>query len=192
MRTLLPRLNPRRRQQPTCEAYNLVLEGNYYYWRSNKGDDAKAVDIFRQAINLDPALRHSMGDARHAPWPGRFPQGNSPLRMRERKGRARGEARIGDRSESAPMPSRSRSNLPFLSLGTGRRLSRSSRRRWRWTLKVRSAETHKTTFYCSRANSSGRFSEYIDWARRRLERDPLNTDTLFALGSFQQVRRASE
>ena len=36
------------------EAYNLMLQGNYLYWRGNKGDEAKSVEFFRQALKHDP------------------------------------------------------------------------------------------------------------------------------------------
>jgi tetratricopeptide (TPR) repeat protein len=34
---------------------------------------------------------------------------------------------------------------------------------------------------------SGRFDEFFDWARRRLERDPLDTDTMWELAGNQQL-----
>ena len=36
------------------EAYNLMLQGNYLYWRGNKGDEAKSVEFFQQALKRDP------------------------------------------------------------------------------------------------------------------------------------------
>ena len=36
------------------EAYNLMLQGNYLYWRGNKGDEAKSVEFFQQALKHDP------------------------------------------------------------------------------------------------------------------------------------------
>jgi tetratricopeptide (TPR) repeat protein len=36
------------------EAYNLVLQGNYVYMRGNKGDEARAVELFQLATTRDP------------------------------------------------------------------------------------------------------------------------------------------
>lgn len=35
------------------EAYNLLLQGNYFFYRSNRGDNAKAIESLQQALNLD-------------------------------------------------------------------------------------------------------------------------------------------
>ena len=36
------------------EAYNLVLQANFFYLRGNSGDNAKAIDSLLQALNVDP------------------------------------------------------------------------------------------------------------------------------------------
>lgn len=36
------------------DAYNLMLQGNYFFWRGNKGDEARAVELFEQAVRQDP------------------------------------------------------------------------------------------------------------------------------------------
>ncbi len=36
------------------EAYNLFLQGNFYFWRGDSGDEAKAVEFLQQALKLDP------------------------------------------------------------------------------------------------------------------------------------------
>ena len=36
------------------EAYNLLLQGNYYYCRGDSGDNAKAIEVYQQALKLDP------------------------------------------------------------------------------------------------------------------------------------------
>jgi TolB-like protein len=35
------------------EAYNLMLQGDYFFFRSDRGDRAKAIDFYQQAIKLD-------------------------------------------------------------------------------------------------------------------------------------------
>jgi TolB-like protein len=41
-------------RESDVEAYNLVLEGNYYKARRTKGDVEKAVQLFKQAIDISP------------------------------------------------------------------------------------------------------------------------------------------
>jgi len=41
-------------QESDVEAYNLVLEGNYYKARRNKGDVEKAVQLYKKAIDIRP------------------------------------------------------------------------------------------------------------------------------------------
>jgi len=46
--------NPGERDQRNLDAYNLVLEGNFFLGRRTKEDAKKAVDLYKQAISLDP------------------------------------------------------------------------------------------------------------------------------------------
>jgi TolB-like protein len=46
------------------EAYNLMLQGIYFYFRGNRGDNAKAVEFLKQALNLDS--RYALAWARLA------------------------------------------------------------------------------------------------------------------------------
>jgi adenylate cyclase len=42
-------------QKSDVEAYNLVLEGNYYKARQTKGNVEKAVELYKQAIDVSPS-----------------------------------------------------------------------------------------------------------------------------------------
>lgn len=42
-------------QEPDVEAYNLVLEGNYYKARQTKGNVGKAVQLYKKAIDISPS-----------------------------------------------------------------------------------------------------------------------------------------
>jgi TolB-like protein/DNA-binding winged helix-turn-helix (wHTH) protein len=42
-------------QESDVEAYNLVLEGNYYKARRTKGDIEKAIDLYKKAIDIRPS-----------------------------------------------------------------------------------------------------------------------------------------
>ena len=39
---------------PRLDVYNLMLQGNYYYKRGNKGDMDRAIEFYRQVTALDP------------------------------------------------------------------------------------------------------------------------------------------
>ena len=41
-------------KETDVEAYNLVLEGNYYKARKTKGDVERAIEIYRKAIDINP------------------------------------------------------------------------------------------------------------------------------------------
>jgi adenylate cyclase len=41
-------------QASTGEIYSLMLQGNYFFYRSNAGDVDKAIELYKQAIALDP------------------------------------------------------------------------------------------------------------------------------------------
>ena len=44
---------PSSRGTNSVAAYNLLLKGNYFYFRGQNGDNARAVDFFLQAVNMD-------------------------------------------------------------------------------------------------------------------------------------------
>ena len=51
---LIPANDARSSGETNIEAYNLVLKGNYFFWRGNTGDNAKAVEFYQQALKLEP------------------------------------------------------------------------------------------------------------------------------------------
>jgi TolB-like protein/Flp pilus assembly protein TadD len=49
-----PNAKPGRASTSTAEAYNLVMQGNFFKWRQNRQDMERAVGLYREAIRLDP------------------------------------------------------------------------------------------------------------------------------------------
>ena len=49
-----------------AEAYNLILQGNYYYDKLDKDNVAKAVDFYNQAIAIDSTDARAWGQLAHA------------------------------------------------------------------------------------------------------------------------------
>jgi TolB-like protein/lipoprotein NlpI len=41
-------------KEPNLEAYNLLLKGNFFYERSHQGDYDQAIELYKQALKLDP------------------------------------------------------------------------------------------------------------------------------------------
>ena len=54
-------LKPTGSASGNTEAYNLILQGNYYYDKLDKANVAKAVDFYNQAIAIDSTNAHAWG-----------------------------------------------------------------------------------------------------------------------------------
>lgn len=48
------------RRTTSVEAYNLVLQGWFYFTRNNAHDNERAVDAYRKALKLDPDYAHAL------------------------------------------------------------------------------------------------------------------------------------
>ena len=176
---------PASKKTTNLEAYNLVLEGNYYYWRGNKGDDSKAIEYFRQAINLDPhyAAPWAMM-ARALAWQGSL--GELTAAESELKGREAVERALAIDPNCADAYL-ARGQIFRFTVGDWTAAIAKFERAAALDPQGRVGQDAQDNILLLKGELSGRFSEYIDWARRRLVRDPLNTDTLFALGTSQQA-----
>ena len=54
-------LKPTGSASGNAEAYNLILQGNYYYDKLDKANVAKAIDFYNQAIAIDSTNAHAWG-----------------------------------------------------------------------------------------------------------------------------------
>ena len=52
--SLRPSSGAARGREPDVQAYNLMLKGRFFLFRSDKADSRKAVELFEQALRLDP------------------------------------------------------------------------------------------------------------------------------------------
>jgi TolB-like protein len=48
------RAKPVSRGTTNIDAYKLMLQGTFYFWRGDAGDNQRAIDLFRQSLALDP------------------------------------------------------------------------------------------------------------------------------------------
>ena len=167
------------------EAYNLLLKGNYYFRRGNKGDDAKAVEYIQKALHFEPQYSLAWAKlARTYAWQGftgELTAADAEVKVRDAVQRA---LAIDPNCAEAYY---ARGNMLRLIVGD-------------WTAAKSDYESaaaldphgelgrraQGNTLYL-RVQMSGQFDDRLDWARRELERDPLDTDTMVDLAGDQQL-----
>jgi TolB-like protein/Flp pilus assembly protein TadD len=166
------------------EAYNLLLKGNYYFWRGNKGDEAKAVEYIQKALTLEPQYSLAWAKlARTYAWQGftgELTAADAEVKVRDAVQRA---LAINPNCAEAYY---ARGNMLRLIVGD-------------WTAAKSDYESaaaldphgemgrsaHGNILYL-RVHLSGQFDDRLDWARRALERNPLDTETMLDLAEDQQ------
>jgi TolB-like protein len=173
------------RETTNTEAHNLFLQGNYYWWRGNRGDDAKAVDFLQQAVKRDP--RYAAAWAKLARvyswqgWAGELPHAEAEARGRDAVERAleldpncaeayysRGNIYlqiVGDWTAAKPDYAKALALDPHGDIG----------------------EMAQNNILSLQATKDGQYGESIDGLRRRLDRSPLDTAAMALLAWFQQL-----
>jgi adenylate cyclase len=169
--------------QVSPEAYNRFLEGNYFYARSNPGDQERAIALYRHAIELDPNYSYA--------WA-------SIARVYLRQGQVgqvpRAEARA--RAEDAVQHALSldpNSAYAHHVLGRIRALFD-----WNWSEAKLELERAKALdpvgpgaaavdgyLLALLANNTGRFDELLMHKIRELQRNPLDSSALDGLAAIQ-------
>jgi TolB-like protein/predicted TPR repeat methyltransferase len=166
------------------EAYNLLLRGNYFFDRGDKDDNAKAVEFYRQALKLDPHYAIAWARlARVYAWQGY--SGELAAAEAEAKGRDAAQRALAIDPNCADAYY-ARGNIFRLVAGD-------------WTAatsdyeKAAALDPHGEMGDLAQGNililkgaMSGRYDDVMDWDRRYLERNPLTTEPLIDLASFQQ------
>jgi len=175
------------RETTNIEAYNLFLQGDYFFWRGNSGDDAKAVEYLQRALKLDP--RYAVAWARLARVYA-FQGLVGELAAREAESRARDAVQralavdpncaeayyargnifgqiVGDWTAAASDYGKAAALDPYGEIGERAQMT--------------------SQFY--KAAIDGSFGESIRRLRRDLERNPLATETMTLLAQNQQMNR---
>jgi adenylate cyclase len=167
------------RNATNVDAYNLVLQGNYFYWRGSPGDTARAIELFKQATDLDFRYAAAWAQlARAYAWQGITGErrvANAEVRIREAAERA---LALDPNSAVAYY---ARGN--FQSLVTGDWMAAQSDLERAVALDPLGevGAYAQGAIVRIKANVSGRIRDEIDWYRRLLERNPLDTTILFQL-----------
>jgi adenylate cyclase len=165
-------------------AYNLLLQANYFFWRGDKGDNAKAVEHLLQALKLDPHYAPAWSKlARVYAWQGFI--GELTGAEGARLGRAAVERALALDPNCAEAYY-ARANISRLIDGDLMGSVADNE-------KAAALDAHGEVGLNARANIlnvqatvRGRFDDAIAFARQRLERDPLDTETMSDLALFEQ------
>jgi tetratricopeptide (TPR) repeat protein len=172
------------KQATNIEAYNLMLQGNYYFWRGNKGDVARAVDYFQQALEKDPEYALAWAKlARVLVWQGLIGDLASDEAIVKSRDAAERALAIDPNCAEAYY---ARGNMHRLLAGD-----------WAATLsdfeRALALDTHGQVGVSAQGNLhnltasvSGELGDLIDFYTRGLERNPVDTDILSDLAWAQQ------
>ena len=172
-------------QTTNIEAYNLVLQGNYFSARQYKGDNAKAVDLYQQALKLDS--HYALAWARLATtytWQGGL--GELTAADAEVKGRDAVQRALAIDPNCAEAYF-ARGNIARLVLGDWAAAKPDYERALKADPHGAVGEIAQRNILRIEAAMSGRVDEIVDWARHHLERNPLDTDTMWNLVGWQQM-----
>jgi len=165
-------------------AYNLLLKGNYFYFRGQNGDDAKAVDFFLKAVDMDPRYAAAWAKLARA-YPRQAYDGELTTIEADAKSRDAVRRALAIDPNSAEA---------YYALGQIHREISGE-----WTA-ARAAyqkavaldpngeigdAAHSNDVYLE-ASMSAQYRAYIDVLRHQLERNPLDTNTLSDQAWMQQ------
>ena len=176
---------PAARETENIAAYNLLLQGNYFFWRGDNGDDDKAVGYLLQAIKVDPSYAHAWAKlARVYAWQGFF--GELTPAEGARKGQEAAERALALDANSAEAYY-ARANVYRLILGDWNASIADNERAAALDPHGEVGDNARANILSLRAVMSGRMDDVIAWERKRLERDPLDIETTMDLALFTQA-----
>jgi TolB-like protein len=168
--------DPASKQAVDIEAYNLVLQGNYIFWRGNKGDEARAVELFEQAVRQDPQYPLAWAKlARALVWMGfigDLAPDEATSRIRTAVERA---LAIDPNSQEALY---ARGNMYRVLTGDWPAAFADYRKAAALNPHGEVGRSALANIVLLEGQLSGQFGPYIDSLRRELESNPLDTDAL--------------
>jgi TolB-like protein len=164
-------------------AYNLLLQGNYFWDRGDQGDNARAVERFRQALKLDP--RYALAWAKLArvyAWQGNVGELTANDAMDKVRDAVERALAIDPNCATAYF---ARGNVLYLVAGDWQ-VARSDFER------AVALDPHGETGSDAQRNIlemevflRGRLGDVIDFTRRHLERNPLDIVDMGLLAFYQ-------
>jgi TolB-like protein len=167
------------------QAYNQLLNGNYLFWRGDKGDNDKAVEHFQQALKLEPHYALAWAKlARVYAWQGysgELPPAEAKVKGLDAVQRA---LEIDPNCAEAYF---ARGNILRLIVGDWTRANSAYERAVALDPHGQVGDDARGNILLSKGYMSGRFGDYLDWAHQRLERNPLDTETIGDVAGVQQT-----
>jgi TolB-like protein/predicted TPR repeat methyltransferase len=172
------------RDTRNVEAYNLVLQGFYFFMRGNAGDDARAVATYQRALELDPRYPTAWAKlARVHAW--QAFAGELSASEAESKGmeEVRRALEIDPKCAEAYY---ARGNIYRLVAGNWTAALADYKQAVMLDPDGEIGRSSKGNIVLHKLLITGNFSEYFDWARTSLARNPLDTQGLADLATAQQ------
>lgn len=175
---------PAVKETANLEAYNLMLQGNYYYWRGNKGDEAKAVDFFQQALAKDPQYAQAWAKlARVYVWQGFIGDLAADAAIVKSRGAAEHALAIDPNSAEAYY---ARGNMHRLLAGDWASALSDYERALALDPNGQVGVGAQSNLLILKTSMSGQLGGLIDSYKRELERNPVDTNSLAELAYTQQ------
>ncbi len=164
-------------------AYNFLLKGNYIYWRGNSGDNAKSIDLYKEAIKLDPNYALAWVQLARA-YLSQGLIGEVTVVVAESSVRAALKRALALDPKSAKAHSILGSMLHALDWDRAGAKSEFDRA---IALDTGGEETLEAREWLAMIamSESGRFEDLTRVLLEKLSRNPLDTDTLYVLGQVQ-------
>jgi TolB-like protein len=168
----------------TIAAYNLLLQGKFYYYRHQSGDDAKAEELFLQAVIVDPHYAPAWATlARVYAWQGYM--GERSTAEAEVKGR--------DAARSALAIDPNCAEAYYALGGIDRAIDgdwTAARAAYEKALELdphgRVGDDAQGNIAYLKASMSGQYGDYIDWKRHYSDQNPLDTGNFSELAWIEQ------
>lgn len=171
-------------QSINIEAYNLMLQGHYLFWRGNKGDLAKAVNLFQQALLHDPHYAVALAKLSRAfAWQGYL--GDLTADEAIVKGREAAERAIAIDPNCAEAYF-ARGNIFRLLAGDWKAALSDYERAAALDPRGYLGNDSKGNVILVKGEMSGQLGDFINWSFGRLEDSPVDTQVLYDLAWAQQ------
>jgi adenylate cyclase len=166
------------------DAYKLLLQGNYYFWRADQGDTQRAVDFLRQAIKLDSHYAQAWAKlARAYAWQA------STGEVLPAEALAKGREAIKQALAIDPKSAEAyyaRGNISRLIDGDWNAAKSDFQRAAELDANGEVGDVARANVLLIQGGMSGQFGDYFEWSRQHLERNPLDTSDLNNLAGVQQ------
>ena len=177
-------VQPASKGTTNVDAYNLFLQGTYFFFRGNSGDDAKAAEYLRKALDLDSQYATAWARlARVYAYSGLAGELSS----------VDAEARARDAVQRALAIDPNCAEAYYASGNISRQVAgdwAAAKTAYEKAVVLdphgEMGERARGIILLLKAIVSGNYNDYIDTVHRTLERSPLDTDRMFELALYQQ------